>query len=82
MHGGKAVLPLNWDAFTDAALQWVYTSLFTGFMATLDANGNNMAQIDSGPIPPGFTGTTLYFAACLNAPFDVVTNPIQVEIVP
>ncbi|MFH2002886.1 MAG: hypothetical protein ABIK28_24680, partial [Planctomycetota bacterium] len=82
LPGGHAVLPIHWDAFTDAALMWVNSSLFTGFMETLDEYGNGSARINSGPIVPGFTGAILSFAGCLNSPFDVATNPMEIEIVP
>lgn len=82
LPGGQATLPINWDVFTDVVLAWVNTPVFGNFMSTLDAHGNNAAQIATGPIPSGFTGSTLHFAACMNAPFDTVTNPVEITIVP
>ncbi|MBU0756097.1 MAG: SBBP repeat-containing protein [Planctomycetes bacterium] len=81
LPGDRKVLPLNWDGFTDAVIAWINTPLFDSFLGTLDATGQATAKIDSGPVP-GFIGTTMHFACTLGNPFDFVSNPVEVEIVP
>jgi hypothetical protein len=78
---GGLILPLNWDVFTDVVFILLNTPVFHCFYGTLDAAGSAEAQVTSGPIP-GFAGTILYFAYCLNSPFDFVSNPVEIEIVP
>jgi hypothetical protein len=82
LPGGHAVLPLNWDPFTYAVLLHLNSSVFVNFLDTLDANGQATAQLNSGPLRPGFVGTIIYFAYCLNDPFDFASDPVEIEIVP
>lgn len=78
-----ATLPLNWDIFTDLVWQLSNTYYFENFLGTLDAEGKANAAIQNpGALPPGKTGLMMYFAYCLNSPFDFVSNPIQVEVIP
>jgi hypothetical protein len=77
----KAVLPLNWDGFTDAILAWLNNPLFGNFFGALDVAGQGTAQLSSGPVP-GFAGTVMHFAYALSDPFDFVSDPVRIEIVP
>ena len=81
LPGGKAVLPINWDLFTDIILNLMNKPVFTNFMGVLDATGSATAQMNLGPIP-GTAGITLYFAYALNLPWDFASNPVEIEIVP
>ncbi|MFH1998749.1 MAG: SBBP repeat-containing protein [Planctomycetota bacterium] len=82
LPNGMATLPLNWDAFTDLVLALLNTSVFSGFMETTDSNGQSYAELNAPALPPGFVGTKIYLAYCLNNPFDFVSNPLEIEVVP
>ncbi|MFH1998185.1 MAG: thioredoxin domain-containing protein [Planctomycetota bacterium] len=80
---GGMVLPVNFDVFTyNILFPLLNTSLFMDFYGNINAEGTAAAQLNSGTLPPGYTGTVLTFAYCLNDPFDYVSMPIDVEIVP
>lgn len=82
MPGGMVTLPLNWDVFTDVVILLLNTPVFSNFLGLLDAAGESSAQINSGPLPSGNVGVVMHYAYALNNPFNFVSNPIQVEIVP
>lgn len=75
-------LPLEWDIFTDFVLTFLNTPAFSSFLGKLDAAGEGTAQINSPALPAGVVGVRMYFAYCLNGPFNYVSNPVLVEIVP
>jgi len=80
---GGLVLPLNWDIFTGMVFKLANTPAFEDFYGTLDGSGQATAQLDSfGPLPPGGLGVKLYFAYLQYSPFDFVSNPVAIEIVP
>jgi hypothetical protein len=81
LPGGMATLPLNWDVFTDFVASLINTVVFSNFMGTLDGSGTATAQLNAPPVP-GFAGVTMHYAYGLNNPWDFVSNPIPVEIVP
>jgi hypothetical protein len=81
LPGGLEILPITWDLFTDFASTLINSSLFYNFLGTLDSSGNASAQIHSPPLP-GFSGITMYYAYALNNPWDFVSNPVAIEIVP
>jgi len=82
LPGGAATLCLEWDVFTDIVLLLLNTPVFHNFLGSLDSSGQAAAQLNTGPLDPSFAGTNLYFAYCLNAPFDFASNPREIEIVP
>ncbi|MHC4942353.1 MAG: DUF7948 domain-containing protein [Planctomycetota bacterium] len=82
LPGGMVTLPLNWDPFTDVVLLLVNTPLFADFLGVLDSAGDAEAQLNAPSLPPGFVGTSMYFAYCLSSPFDFVSIPMEIEIVP
>jgi hypothetical protein len=82
LPGGYATLPLNWDPFTDLVLLLLNTPLFADFLGQLDGSGMGTAQLNAPALPSGFVGSILYFAYCLNNPFDFVSNAVEIEIVP
>ena len=78
---GGATLPLNWDGFTNLVLGLINSNLFDNFMGTLDANGQAVAKINTGPIPSGFIGLKMYYAYTLYTAYDFVSNPVVIEVV-
>ena len=83
LPGGMVTLPLNWDFFTNVVYQLANTPAFMNFQGTLDANGNATATFDTlGALPPGLVGVNMNFAYLVISPFDYVSNPVAIEIVP
>jgi hypothetical protein len=80
--GGQATLPLNWDFFTNVVIEYMNTSIFTNFMGTLDGAGSASALFDTLAPIPGTAGITLQFAYALSNPWDFVSNPVGIGIVP
>jgi parallel beta-helix repeat protein len=78
---GKAVLRLNCDDLTDALLLLTHTQVCSGFFGLLDSAGTGTARLNMPPAP-GYEGTVMHFAFCLDNYFDFVSNPLAVEIVP
>jgi len=81
LPGGMVTLPLNWDLFTSLVISLLNTSVFHNFTGTLDSEGSAAARLDLGPVP-GSAGLSMSFAYALNAPWDYVSNPVSVDIVP
>ena len=82
LPGGLATLPLNWDAYTDFMVGLLNTPLYSGFLGSLDAAGESAAQLNAPALPTGFVGVEMFYAYCLNNPFDFASNSAMVEIVP
>jgi hypothetical protein len=82
LPGGTAVLPLNWDAFTNIVIAFMNTAAFTDFMGVLDGSGHGSAQLNAPALPPGTTDLLMYFAFCLNNPFDFASNPVAIRVIP
>lgn len=79
--GGAVVIPVNMDIFTSSVLfPLLNTSVFSKFLGTLDAQGNGQASIQAPPLPPSAIGAMMHYAFVLNAPFNLASNPVQVEI--
>ena len=51
------------------------------FCGALEWTGCASAQLNV-PRWEGMAGTTMHFAYCLGNPFDFVSNPVAIEIVP
>jgi hypothetical protein len=81
LPGGYALLPLNWDPWTDVVLNLVNTVLFQNFIGQIDPTGMAAAQINAPPLPAGFEGLVLNFAYCLNNFFDYASNHVEITIV-
>ena len=79
---GIETLPLNWDLFTDFVLNFMHMPFFDNFLDNLDGQGENEAAMIMAALPPGYVGLVMYFAYALNNPFDFVSNPVEIEIVP
>ncbi|MFH2000177.1 MAG: hypothetical protein ABIK28_10875 [Planctomycetota bacterium] len=81
LPGGMAVLPLNFDPFTDLVLGLMNTSLFQDFLNNLSAAGDSTASLVSPPLPAIAVGVVIHFAFCLGWPFEFVSNAVEVVIV-
>jgi hypothetical protein len=81
LPGGKT-LPINWDYFSDIVMSLVNTSLFPNFLSKLGVDGSSTAQINAPALPPGTAGLIMNFAYCTGNPFDFVSIPIEIEVVP
>jgi hypothetical protein len=81
LPGGKEMLRLNWDALTDLMLLFLNTPVCMNFLGTLDISGFATAQLNA-PSVPGLAGFTMHYAYCLNNPFNYVSNPVAIEVVP
>ena len=82
LPGGQAVLPVNWDFFTNIVLDMLNTPIFQDFMGVLDADGKASALFNTfGPVP-GTAGIFITYAYALNKPWDYASNPCVIEIVP
>jgi hypothetical protein len=83
LPGGMATLPLNWDVFTGLVINLINTPIFYDFMGMLDAAGMAAATFDTlGPLPSGSAGLIFNFAYALNNPWNFVSNPVPIEIIP
>jgi len=85
LPGGAAVLPLNWDGFTDLVLAFLHTPVCANFMGNLNGNGTASATLNTfGPIDSSLVGLTASFAYLLGPPpgFDYASNPIAVSFEP
>jgi hypothetical protein len=82
LPGGQVTLPLNWDPFTNLVMQLANSPVFQNFMGKLDASGEAAATMTVPPLDPATVGMVMYYAYCLNAPFNYVSNPAAIEIAP
>jgi hypothetical protein len=82
LPGGLATLPLNWDVFTNLVVQLANSPVFQNFMGKLDASGQAGATMSVPPLDPATVGIVMHYAYCLNNPYDYVSNPAAIEIVP
>lgn len=80
---GSVVLPLNWDALTNLVLANLNTPLFSGFLGTLDGNGEATAAFNPGPLSdPAVVGLTIHFAWITLVPVDYASNAVGLLFVP
>jgi len=77
---GGATLPLNLDALSPAVVNPAFSSIFNGFVGTLDADGEAAAQLVVPPVAP-LAGLTLTFAYALE-PWDFASTSVQVTLAP
>ncbi|MHC4943321.1 MAG: right-handed parallel beta-helix repeat-containing protein [Planctomycetota bacterium] len=82
LPGGLETLRVNWDWFTNLELLLLGTPIFQGFLGKMDVWGNAATQLNVPPLPTGTAGITMHYAYCCNSPFDFVSNPVAIEIVP
>ena len=81
LPGGLATIPLNRDWFTDYILARLNGPVFSDFWGTLDASGKRAAQLNAPPIPT-WVGQKIDFAYALNDPWNYVSHPVSVTVVP
>jgi hypothetical protein len=82
LPGGHEDLRLNWDGFTDLVLDYLNSPVFMYFLGTIWGAYKVDTQLNVPPLPPGTAGITMHYAFCLGNPFDFVSNPVAIEIVP
>lgn len=82
LPGGYAVLPINWDAFTDMVFSYLNSPLFVNFLGVLNGSGQAQAQLNSPPLSGIYVGLVMDYAFCCNNLFDFASNPRSIEIVP
>ncbi|MHC4945293.1 MAG: hypothetical protein ACYTG7_19935, partial [Planctomycetota bacterium] len=82
LPGGYEMLRVNWDWFSDLEMTLLTTPIFLDFMGMLDAQGQSSAQLNVPPLPTGSAGLKMHYAYCCNNPFDFVSNPVEVLVVP
>jgi S-formylglutathione hydrolase FrmB len=81
LPGSTVTLPLNWDFFTNLIVTYANSIIFQDFMGTLSDEGFATAQLNLTPVL-GAAGITMHFAYALNNPWDFVSNPVEIQIVP
>mgnify|MGYP001241965682 FL=1 len=81
LPGGLA-LPLVSDAFTGHIQANLGSAEFAGFQGVLDGSGSASATWTRAPIGAAFVGLRLEFAWTLVAPWDLVSHPLSIELVP
>jgi hypothetical protein len=80
LPGGKTVLPVNYDIFTNIVIDGLNGPLFQKFLDYLDGNGKAQAQLLLPPVP-GAAGTVMHFAYALKGPpWDFASNPVDIKI--
>jgi hypothetical protein len=81
---GGEVLPLNRDLVFEFIRNNFGSPMFTGFIGTLDPNGQGTAVLDTmGAIPAILPpGSTLNFAYTTAFPCDYQSNAVSVEVLP
>jgi hypothetical protein len=80
LTGGMAVLPINWDLYSDIVWANMNTPFFTDFLGHLDVHGRARAAVNFSTLQPGLVGSTMHYAFRCNNPFDVASNPEFVDI--
>lgn len=83
--GAGAVLPVNWDVFTNVVISLLNTPIFYEFMGTLDGLGKGNAVFDSlGPFsaPPGLIMSYAYGISAPKEQWVFASNPVHIEILP
>jgi hypothetical protein len=81
LPGGVAVLPLNWDLFTNTVIAMLNGPVFSEFLGQLSVEGTAEAILNLPPVS-GATGLTMHFAYALNGPWDFASNAVGIDLVP
>jgi len=82
LPGGLSTIPVNWDLFTNIMIPLINSPVFNKFFGPLDAYGQGSAQLKTGAVPASAAGLRMYFAFCTNSPFDYVSNPEEIRLLP
>jgi hypothetical protein len=75
-------LPVNWDFFTSLVINLMNLPLFQQFAGNLDGLGGGTAGFGLFQVDPGMIGLEFTLAFALRNPWDFVSNPVQIEVVP
>jgi len=81
LPSGK-VLPINFDQVSSIIMNNFNSPMFQNFRDYLDNDGESVATLSIGTVPPQYVGMTLTLAFTLTGTFDFVSNPVNVELVP
>jgi hypothetical protein len=82
LPGGEANLPINMDILTEIAFTLLNSPMFENFLFVLNGDGQSTAKLAlPGNLPTVLIDNYMYFAYCLNAPFDLASNPVGVKFV-
>jgi len=78
---GGALLPLNWDVFTNMVINLTNTPIFHNFYGKHDSKGKRTAKFN---IPPyaGAPSININFAFAMMGPWNYASNPITIKIMP
>jgi parallel beta-helix repeat protein len=79
LPGGRVILPINWDTFTNVLLHYLNSPFFQDFLGKLDQDGQAHAQLNFLSLH-GLQGQSMYYASACNKPYDTVSNPIAIKI--
>jgi hypothetical protein len=81
LPGGQTHLRINWDLFTSLVYSLMNTPVFQDFYGHLSPGGSKLVYLNSPPLPPTAVGVVMYYGYCLGAPWEFVSNPVEVDIV-
>jgi len=80
---GGAILPVNWDMFTELMLGLLGSSVFDQFLGSLDAAGEATAHLNIPAIDPSAIGIGMTYAYCMKPPLQwEASNPLVITLVP
>jgi len=83
LPNGTSVLPINFDVFTEyIVIPLLNTYYFENFLGALDENGEGIAHLNVPPQLIISNQITMYYAYCLRSPWEFVSNPVEVKLVP
>lgn len=82
LPGNLAILPINWDTYTDYVLANLNGPIFSNFYQSLNGSGSGSAQLNMPQLDPSQIGLIMYYAYALNNPYNFASNVIQIEVVP
>jgi hypothetical protein len=82
LPGGTAVLPLNWDSFTETVKNLLNSTISENFYSQLNGEGCAEASFNLPMAPLGAAGLRISFAYGIMKPWDFASNPVTIEIVP
>lgn len=78
---GGALLPLNWDLFTNMVINLTNTPIFQNFYGKHDSMGKRTATLNVSPFANG-PYVLVYFAYVMMNPWNQPSNPISIMIKP
>jgi hypothetical protein len=78
---GQAIFPLNYDLITNMVINLINGPIFQDFAGVLYSSGTGTATFNV-PAGTGASGLSMYYAYALNKPYDFVSYPIMIQIVP